>query len=323
MSIIKKFLLILVIIFFLPSILIADELDDELPKDIPMQIKEKVRQVISLGVENHGLVKMTQTMLQNMFSEQQILEAYEILIEAKMSNLSEDPIIDKLYEGVGKHVQSENIIMAMARVQERYKTANNIAQHMTSDRGQLGILTRHIAECMTAGITSKDMARLNEMLNTRSRDQSNREITELAEQALKTVKTMARMGVESEHAVEVIHQALRNGYDPNKMLRIEKAFIIQARTRSNPSKLAELFSQQIQAGVSVDDLSRPGFFDSSTTMRSYDSGKASGGSVGYNINSGVSNGSTGQGNSNSSSGSMSSGGSGSSGHSGGTGSGRR
>jgi hypothetical protein len=266
MGFIKKILLILVFIFFLPAILIADELDNELPKDTPLQIKEKARQVISLGVENQGIVKMTQTMLQNRFSKQQMLEAYEILIDAKMSNLPEDPMINKMYEGIGKRVQNQNIIMAMEKVQERYKTASDIAQHMSSDRDQSRILTRHIAECMTAGMTDKDMDRIGEMLQTRSEDKYGKGSVELSEQTLKTVKTMARMGVKSEFAVGIVDEAFKKGYESNKMIRLEKAFIIQAR-RSNPSEVARLFAQNIKAGVSVDDLSRPGFLNSNNGMR--------------------------------------------------------
>ena len=267
MGFIKKISLILVFIFFLPAILIADELDNELPKDTPLQIKEKARQVISLGVENQGIVKMTQTMLQNRFSKQQMLEAYEILIDAKMSNLPEEPIINKMYEGIGKRVQNQNIIMAMEKVHARYKTANNIAQHMSSDRDQSRILTRHIAECMTAGMTGKDMDRIGEMLQTRSEGQSGKGTAELSEQTLKTVKTMARMGVKSEFAVGIVDEALKKGYESNKMIRLEKAFIVQARARSNPSEVARLFAQNIKAGVSVDDLSRPGFLNSNNGMR--------------------------------------------------------
>lgn len=280
MGLIKKSsLLILGLFFFLPAISFADMLDEELPKDTPLQIKEKARQVIRLGVENKGVIKMTQTMLQNRFSNQEMLDAYEILTEAKKNGLSEDPIMNKLHEGIGKQVKSGNIIMAMKKVQARYKTADDLAQRMTRDREQSRVLTRDIAESMTAGMDSGDVAKIGEMLKARTKEQSGKGTAELAEQTFKTVKTMARIGIESESAAGVIEDALRHGYDPDKMNKLKNAFIVQARTRANPSELAKYFSQSIRAGLSVEDFSQRGFMNSGNAMRN---GNSAGNFGGYN-----------------------------------------
>ncbi|MFC1839946.1 hypothetical protein ACFL1N_10225 [Thermodesulfobacteriota bacterium] len=280
MGLIKKSsLIILSLFFFLPAISFADILDEELPKDTPLQIKEKARQVIRLGVENKGVVKMTQTMLQNSFSNREMLDAYEILAEAKKNGLPEDPIMNKLHEGVGKQVKSGNIIMAMEKVQARYKTAGDLAQRMTRDREQSRNMTEDIAEAMTAGMDSSDVEKIGEMLKTRTKEQSGKGTTELAEQTFKTVKTMARIGIESESTAGVIEDALRKGYDPDKMTKLKNAFIVQARTRANPSELANYFSHSIRAGVSVDDLSQPGSMNSGNAMRN---GNTAGNFGGYN-----------------------------------------
>lgn len=266
MGFIKKIMFILVLMSFIPALSLADTLDEELPANTPLQIKEKARQVIQLGIENHGIIKMTQTMLQNSFSNQEMLNAYEIIAEAKKNGLPEKPVMNKLHEGVAKKVQSGNIIKAMKKVQARYKTAGELAQHMAGDGEQSRILTEDIAESMTAGMNDGDVTKIGEMLKTRTKDQSGKDSSGLAEQAFKTVKTMARMGVESESAAEVIKDALRKGYDMEKMIKLKNAFIVQARTRANPSELAAYFSQGIRAGVSVEDLSQPGFSNSGNGM---------------------------------------------------------
>lgn len=258
----KKILLVLSLTFFLPAVSFADILDEELPADTPLQVKEKARQVIRLGIENKGVVKMTQTMLQNRFSNQEMLDAYEILGEAKKNGLPEGPIMNKLHEGIAKHVRSRNIIMAMEKVQERYKTAGDLAQSMSRDREQSRNLTRDIAESMTAGMNGNDVSKIGEMLKARTRDQSGNGTAELAEQTFKTVKTMARIGIESESAANIIQDALQQGYNPDRMIKLKKAFISQARSRTNPSDLAKYFSRGIRAGMSVDDLSKPSTMDS-------------------------------------------------------------
>ena len=271
MGTIKKTILFLSLIFFLPAILHADILDEELPADTPLQVKEKARQAIQLGIQNQGIVQMTQTMLENRFSNQEMLNAYEIMMEAKRADIPEEPIMNKLYEGIAKKVQSKSIIKAMEKVQTRYKTASDLAQGMTGDRVQSRVLTRDIAESMTAGMNSNDIEKIGKMLNSRTREQSGKENSGLAEQTFEAVKTMARIGVESEPAAEVIGDALMQGYNQNNMVKLKKAFIAQARTRTNPSELAKYFSYSIRAGVSVDDLSRPGFSNFGNSMGSTNS----------------------------------------------------
>ena len=297
MFIIKRFLLILCLIFFLPAISLADILDEELPADTPLQVKEKARQVIRLGVENEGILKMTQTMLQNRFSNQEMLDAYDILGKAKKNGLPEDPIMTKLHEGVGKQVQSGNIIRAMEKVQERYKAAGDLAQSMTRDREQSRIMTRDIAESMTAGMSGSDVAKISEMLHTRTKEHSGNGTPELAEQTFKTVKTMARIGIESESAAGVIRDALHKGYDPDKMTKLKNAFIVQSRTRANPSELANYFSRSIRAGVSVDDMNRAGAMRNGNTSGNFGgfNGAAQGNSMGSGGSGGFGSGSGGGG----------------------------
>ena len=289
MDLAKRIILSLVFLFLLPSVLIADVLDDELPADTPVQVKEKARQVISLGVENQGVIRMTQTMLRNGFSEKQMIRAYEILGEAKKNGLPDEPVMNKLYEGVGKHVQSGNIIKAMEKVEERYQVASQYAHRISGDREQSGILTGHIAESLTAGMAGNDIDRIGEMFS-RLGTQNDKEKSSLEIQTFQTVKTMARMGAESSSVVDTVQTALQSGYDQNKMKSLEKAFITQARARANPSAVAESFSRGIRAGVSVDELGSPGYMNSGNAMGGNGYGSSNG-----SINTGGSTGGYGSG----------------------------
>lgn len=277
MDLLKKILLGLVLLFFLPSVLIADVLDDELPDGTAVQVKEKARQVISLGVEDQDVSKMTQAMIRNRFTEQQMIRAFEIVGEARENGLPEGPVMNKLHEGIGKSVQNGNIIMVMEKVKERYQAASQYAKQMNIDKEQSEIMTRHIAECMSAGMSGDSIARIGRMLGN-IKVKNNREKSSLGIQTLRTVKTMARMGASSASVLDAVDKALRNGYDQNKMSRLEKAFVFQARARHNPTDIAESFSRGITEGVSVDDLSRRNYMNSGSAGRgsSFSSGVRSG-----------------------------------------------
>lgn len=286
MNLIKKIILSLFLVFFLPSVLIADVVDDELPADTPAQVKEQARQVIRLGVENHGVIEMTKTMLQNRFTEQQMIKACEMVAEAKKNGIPEEPLMNKLHEGVGKRVKSENIIMAMEKVQERYQTANKYANQISGDKEQAGVLTGHIAECMSAGMSDDSVGRISRMLGS-SNNKNNRERSSLEVQTFVTAKTMARLGANSASVVDAVDTALRNGYDQHKMSQLEKAFVTQARARYNPTSIAESFSRGINGGMPVDDLGRRSYMNSNNVM--------SGNSYGNGAGSGIGNGQGGAG----------------------------
>ncbi len=260
MDMAKKIIMGLFLVLFLPSVLTADVLDDELPNNTPLQIKEMAREVIHLGVENQGVVKMTRVMLQNKFTEEQMVRAYEMIGEAKKTGLPVEPLMDKLHEGIGKRVQSQNIIMAMEKVKKRYQSAAQYAYSMTDSEEETNALTGDIAESLAAGMTGTDIETIGDMLDEMKIQ--TKEKSSIKNQTMATVKTMARTGARSGSVANTIQTALKNGYDHNKMKNLEKAFINQVKANHNPSQIAEAFTRGINAGTSVDEMGRHGYMNS-------------------------------------------------------------
>jgi hypothetical protein len=146
--------------------------------------------VIHLGVENKRVVNMTEAMVQYKFTEEQMAKVYDMIGEAKKNGLPVEPLINKLHEGIGKRIQSQNIIMAMEKVKERYQSAAQIAYTMTGSEEETDALTGDIAESLAAGMAGNDMESIGEMVDQvqiQSEDRLSLKIRTLA-----TVKTMAR-----------------------------------------------------------------------------------------------------------------------------------
>ena len=219
--------------------------------------------------------------------------------------------MSKLYEGVGKRVQSENIVMAMEKVRERYQVASQYAKQMSRDREQSEILTGNIAESLSAGMTENHIARITRMFNN-LQTQNNGEKSALEIQTFMTVKTMARVGASSSSVADAVESALQNGYNVNNMRRLEKAFVVQARARYNPTSIAETFSRGIGTGVSVEDMGKNGYMNSGGMMGANNYGNGVPGS-------GMGMGGAGQGGAGGSAGGAGSGGMGGMGSSGGMG----
>lgn len=250
----KRLLLIIMIICFIPSYLVADEVDDGLPSDTPAQVKESARQVIRLGVQNQGVTTMTQTMLENRYTERQMLAAHEVLMNAKRQNLTEEPIMNKFHESVAKSAQPTQTLQAMETVRSRYEKASGLAETMTQGREQARLMTKDIAECLNAGMGDGDMKRVSDMLRQRTKDMKNEEAQAFNKGTLSTVMTMARAGADSGNVIEVVGNAFQRGFSAKDMEKLGNTFMNQAKGASSASGLAKNYANAIRNGATADNI---------------------------------------------------------------------
>ncbi len=249
----KKILFILMVMCFIPLLAFADEVDDGLPSDTPAQVKESARQVIRLGVENQGVINMTRTMLENKYSEKQMLAAHEVLMKAQRQNLDTEPIKNKFNESVAKKEKASKSIKAMETVRSRYEKASGLAGNMTQDQEQARAMTQEMAECMNAGITTKNMEQISTMLQTRTKDINTADAQALNKGTLGAVKQMAKAGADSGSVTKVAKNALQKGYTVQDMEKLGNSFMAQVKNESSATALANSFANAVKNGAKADD----------------------------------------------------------------------
>ena len=259
----KKISIIIFILCCLsPVPLFADYVDDKLPDNTSAQIKEGARQIIELGTKERQAVKITDRMISENFPQDQILAAYDVLITAKEQNLPEEPIIDKLNEGMAKEVQPASIILAMDKVRARYETARDCANILSTDKDHVEAMMEEIAECMAAGIDANDIRKVAEVLREKAETMSKRTAESLNKRSIRIMKTMGRSGVESPYALAVVESAFISGYSSSDLEGLENSFKLNARWTSSVSELASAYVAAIEDGATFDDVD---FYDPWTT----------------------------------------------------------
>jgi hypothetical protein len=259
----KLFFAIFIIGCLLPSMSWADYVDKKLPDITSAQIKDGARQIIELGVSRRHVVKFTKRMIENDFSEEQILSTYNVLIEAKKQHLPEDPLVEKLNEGMAKEVQPEKIILAMEKVRARYETAHTFAKMLSSDDGHVETMTTEIVECMAAGIEADDIQKVSEILRDKSGEMKASKAESLNKRTIRMMKTMARSGVASQDALAVVDSAFENDYSAKDMEGLENSFKLNVRWTSSVSDLAHSYADAINKGATFNDDAD--FYDPWTT----------------------------------------------------------
>jgi hypothetical protein len=250
----KKLLFILMIMCFVPAFGFADEVDNGLPSDTPASVKESARQVISLGVQNQGVIKMTKTMLENKYTEKQMLTAHEVLMKAQRQNLDTDPVINRFNEGVAAREKADVSIKAMEKVRSNYEAAGGLAGKMTQDKAQVKAMTKEMAECMNAGMTTKNMEQISTMLQEKAKIMTPEGSQVFNNTAMNTVKQMAKSGADSGSVARVMKNALENGYTAQDMEKLKNTFEAQVKNASSATKLANSFANAVKNGAKADEV---------------------------------------------------------------------
>jgi len=265
----KKTLLILMTLMLWVCPVWADEIDDALPENTGLQIRNNTRQMIQTGISQDDATQLTRTMLQHRFQERHILQAQNMLMETIQSDLPVEPVMNKAFEGMAKNKPDELIVQAMKKTQSRYAYAYRKAQELTPDQEMQNSLGLSIAQGMGAGLQEKDMEPVMSQLQTRIRQMSQNKAEELCLQTFLTARVMARLGVDPDNVSDVVCQALQNRFTAREMQQLRSNFNSRSQQMS-PNQLANQFAQKLGQGE------KPGESGSSNENNAGQSGSSQG-----------------------------------------------
>ncbi len=222
----------------------ADEIDDALPENTSLQIRNNTRQMVQTGISQDDATQLTRAMLQHRFQERHIIQAQNTLMETMQSGLPVEPVMNKAFEGMAKNQPDERIVQAMKMTQSRYAYAYRKARELTTDEETQNRLGLSIAQGMGAGLQDKDMEPVMAQLQTRIRQMSQNQADELCLQTFLTARVMARLGVDPDNVSDVVCQALQNQFTAREMQQLGSNFNSQSQQMS-PNQLANQFAQKI------------------------------------------------------------------------------
>lgn len=240
----KKTLLILTALMLWVCPVWADGIDDALPENTSLQIRNNTRQMVRTGISQDDATQLTRAMLQHRFQERHIIQAQNTIMETMQSGLPVEPVMDKAFEGMAKNKPDESIVQAMQMTQSRYAYAYRKAQELTKDQETQNTLVLSIAQGMGAGLQDKDMEPVMAQLQTRIRQMSQNKADELCLQTFSTARVMARLGVDSNNVSDVVSQALQNQFTAREMKQLRSNFKSQSHEMS-PNQLANQFAHKI------------------------------------------------------------------------------
>jgi hypothetical protein len=302
----KKIFAIALAILFCASIASADEVDEGLSSMASEQLRARTRQMIRCGIDRKHAIKMTRNMLMNQFGEEHALRAQRMIMNAKEERLPVGPIMEKAHEGMAKGVPAEQILQAMQKVHDRYSHAHRHAKGISREEGDIHRMRNMIAQCLAAGLHDEDVGNIAYKLQQRAQDDVTKaEVGELATEAFRAARDMARLGATSVAVTDTVWQALDRRYGTKDMKTMRDSFVTNIRYASSASNLAGSYADSISRGEGPEMLWSSSRIGAAGTRRAMRMGPSGSGGTGVS----GSGGGTGSGGSGSSGGGVGSGGS--------------
>lgn len=249
----NKILYIILCIFLYTPLAPGDDIDRELSEIAGEQIRSRTRAMIHAGIPREQALRMTRMMIRNRYQQHNILAAQQIVMDAARRGLATGPIINKAYEGIAKNVPEGRVIQAMKNIRERYSYAYRTAGELSPGSGRIGEIGNILAEGLAAGVTEGDVERTMAQLKERAQRMSPSATEALAKESLLSLRTMARRGVSSAQAADVVCHALKQQYAAQDMKQMRQAFRTQSMN-TDPNGLARQYAQRVKQGAAAGNL---------------------------------------------------------------------
>jgi hypothetical protein len=219
----------------------------KLPASWSHELQAATKSLIQAGLEQDDAVLMTKTMIQARFNRRQIIEAQHIIGRTIKNNLPVEPVMNKAYEGMAKQVPAQSIVRAMKQVKSRYEHAYALAGQLSKQKDTVHQLGREMAAGLAAGMSRKDMDQLVQQLQHRERQMDPVASQKLASECLLTARDMARQGVSSATAAQVVNRAMEKGFGAREMRSMRSSFMHRG-ARGSAESLAKSYSKAIASG---------------------------------------------------------------------------
>jgi len=211
-------------------------------------LQTSTQKMVRAGIAADDAVAMTSAMIQARFSQQQIKQAQKVVVKAHQKGLPVEPVINKAFEGVAKHVRPHSVIKAMERVSSRYAYAFHQASRLSHQKSDVENLGHILAAGLAAGLKHKDVEKMIGRFHKDASHLSRADQRALAAATLVTARDMARQGVTSAHTAQVVNRALQQGFKTHEMQSLHQAFM--ARSTEMPAdQVARSFSKSLHDGT--------------------------------------------------------------------------
>ncbi len=246
----KKYFTLVCVLLTSASLASADE---PLIENTESGSQEQAREMYQTQIDKDETPALLQAMHREQFRQSNMVRVQKIIEDAKGEGLPTKPLTDKVYEGIAKDVNEEDIVEALTRVRNRYRHAYQQARELVVDPEQEEILGDLITDAYTAGLQQEECEAVMSALKTRTRTMNRGQAQDLIIQTMITARIMAQREVRSETISDVLVTALGKSYEATEMKELQHSFMNNTRYGSS-EHVAQQFLDGINQGLRAQEL---------------------------------------------------------------------
>jgi hypothetical protein len=195
----------------------------------PPSIQAHVDTLLKNGISEKEIASITQAMIQARFTEEEIINLQNMVMQAYMQGVPLASLTGKILEGIAKHVQPTSIIQATQRITLRYTQSTRLAAKLTMETKERGQWEELIATGNAAGLPFQNMEKIVQQLQQRQNEQH---FSILANEILITARDMARQSVDPGALTEIIDLAIKKGFTAQDVHELNRVFWAQTQQHS-------------------------------------------------------------------------------------------
>ena len=171
-------------------------------------ILTSAQEAINQGITVNDAVSILEGSIENEIDPYNIKKFFDTLISAKEEGISEDPLLNKVKEGLAKDVEERLIIDALTQKSENMKVVRILLEETQIENGDQEEMIDILADSLTNGAP---LSALSEILNLSSEQgKSWQEVEEVAEELGNLGLKAFELGIDEDKIEIIFNQAIEN-----------------------------------------------------------------------------------------------------------------
>jgi len=224
-------------------------------------VQLQVREMSALGIPEMEARKMLTEMVRNRFTEQNMVQARRMVMDAARAGLPTEAMMSEAMRGMARQAREQEVIAAMATVRDRYTYADRMARSLATEPRRIETMRTAMVDCLATGMRPADLEAVRERLQvqsqTRTQTRNKAEDEALAVQTMLTAATMNRRGVRSPEIADILGRALQQQYTYREMEQLRQRFANRSMQES-PRETAARHAASIGRGEGTGPTAGPG-----------------------------------------------------------------
>ena len=171
-------------------------------------ILTSAQEAINQGITVNDAVSILEGSIENEIDPYNIKKFFDTLISAKEEGISEDPLLNKVKEGLAKEVEERLIIDALTQKSENMRIVRNMLAEAQIDNGEPEEMIDILADSLTNGVP---LNALSEIISLSSEQgKSWQEVEEVTEELGNLGLKASELGIDEEKIEMIFDQAIEN-----------------------------------------------------------------------------------------------------------------